>query len=148
VEDAMTSVENSVPCILYLQKRIVEKVMHMLYIISIDKASKDNTSACLRHAKHIENEINTKAFGTVLDPGQYKFHINEKGEVAEVKFNDAWAEHMEAALPVLITLLIKETRNDPDEWLWYLTELSDIMDTLKQHEDFYQCKKKCSWSSN
>jgi hypothetical protein len=43
---------------------------------------------------------------------------------------------MAQALHVLIPLLMKETNNEPDELMWCLSELSDIMDTLKQHEDF------------
>jgi exonuclease III len=55
VEDAMVRVENGVPCILHLHKRIVEKVMHMLYVISIYEASNDNIAARIWHAKSIEN---------------------------------------------------------------------------------------------
>jgi hypothetical protein len=58
LEDAMASVQNAVPLILHLHKRIAEKVMHIVYIISIDEALNDNKDARLRHAKRIENEIN------------------------------------------------------------------------------------------
>jgi hypothetical protein len=137
---AMASLENALPCILHLHnKRIEEKVMHMLYIISIFEASKNNTAA---HCTYVipnvlkMKPILTKAFGTVLEPGHHKFPINGKGEVTEVKFNDAWAQQIEVALLVLIPMVIKETKNDPDEWISCLTELGDIVDTLKQNEDF------------
>jgi hypothetical protein len=51
VSRAMIKVQNAVPCILHLHKRIIEKIISLFYALCLNEHSKDNTQQRLEYAK-------------------------------------------------------------------------------------------------
>jgi hypothetical protein len=87
--NAMGSLEDSIPCVLHLHKRVAKKIIENLFINSINKNGNDTYSGRLRHAKKLEFWVNTIAFGNEEESGSYVLPMNKDGTVVNIKFNDA-----------------------------------------------------------
>jgi hypothetical protein len=72
VTTALVKVDKCVPCILYLHKRIIEKLMTMVFCASLDEISTSNKAARKRQSKKISEYINTMAYFTPEEPGLKK----------------------------------------------------------------------------
>jgi hypothetical protein len=67
--NAMGSLEDYIPFVLNLHKRVVEKIIEIIFIHSINKNGNDTDSGRLRHAKKLEFWVNTISFGSEEEPG-------------------------------------------------------------------------------
>jgi hypothetical protein len=95
VTAAMMKIENTVPCMLHLHKRIIEKILSLVSL----GVQESNKAARLRHTELMVKWLNEKAFGEPDDPGTYSVPMDEKtGELGEVKFNDNYAQRVEETL--------------------------------------------------
>jgi hypothetical protein len=136
VETALVKVDNYVPCILHLHKPIIEKFMTMVFCASLDEISISNKAARKLQAKKISEYINTMAYGTPEEPGNYQAPFDSTtGKIAEVKFDDSRAKLLELHLPKILQVILM---NEPNkrEWIWYQEKISAIMMTLGQKQDF------------
>jgi hypothetical protein len=136
VATALVKVDNCVPCILHLHKRIIEKLLTMVFCASLDEISTSNKAARKRQAKKISEYINTIAYGTPEDPGNYQVPFDSKtGKIAEVKFDDSRAKLLELHLPKILEVILMNEPNKT-EWMWCQEKISAIMMTLGQKQDF------------
>jgi hypothetical protein len=89
VSRAMIKVQNAVPFILHLHKRIIEKIMSLVYALCLNEHSKDNKQQRLEYAKNMSDFLNENAFGSPDKPGFYHVPMDQKTVyLGEVKFND------------------------------------------------------------
>jgi hypothetical protein len=130
-------VEDAVPCILHMHKRIIEKVMTLIFIIALDEASSTNKSTRAKKVADMEHHINTIAFGTEDKPGRYCIpYDKQKSEILDVSFNDEWAQRLEKKFEVLIPLMLKKPSSRSDSWLVLTGDLVHILNVLKRKDDF------------
>jgi hypothetical protein len=73
VATALVKVDNCVPCIEHLHNLIIEKLMTMFFCASLDEISRSNKTARKRQAN-----INTMAYGTPEDPGNYQARLIQR----------------------------------------------------------------------
>jgi hypothetical protein len=124
-----------VPCILHMHKRLIEKVMTLIFVLTLDEASASNNGAREKKAKEIEKIINTIAFGTADKPGRYSVpYDKQKSEILDV--NHEWAQKLEKEMEQIIPLILKKQSSRPDCWLIILCDLSYILNVLKRKDDF------------
>jgi hypothetical protein len=110
--------------------------MTMVFCASLDEISTSNKAARKRQAKKISEYINTMACGRSEDPGNYQvlFDTNT-GNIAEVMFDDSRAKLLELQLPKILQVILM---NEPNKtgWIWCQENISAIMMTLGQKQDF------------
>jgi hypothetical protein len=95
VSTAMVKIDNDVPCILHLRKRLMEKILSLIMLKSLVEQEK-NKPARLRHAEKMSKILNENAFGCANDPGTYSVPMDENtGELREAKFNDGHAKDVD-----------------------------------------------------
>jgi hypothetical protein len=136
VADAMIINENTVPCVLHLHKRVVEKILSLIFIRSLGEQKKKK-AVRLVHSQNKSKWLNTKAFGTVDDPGTYNVPMEYKtGELGEVKFNDGYAKDVEKVLSELITKFLTKPESKCSNWVLAFDGISEIMATFQQHAEF------------
>jgi hypothetical protein len=136
VLQAMVLAEHQVPCILHLHKRVMEKIMSMIYSISLDEVLKTNKNARKRQVGNISGIINVSAFGRPGDPGTYKVPFGPKtGKVGEVKFDDSRAKYLEPFLPTILSLIITKEPLQR-KWIEATSKISSIILEMSQKHDF------------
>jgi hypothetical protein len=102
VADAMIRIENAVPCVLHLHKRVMKKIISLIFSRSLGEQEKKK-SARLLHALKMSKWLNEKAFVTVDDPRTYCVPMDDNtGELGEIKFNYGYAKDVEKVLSELI----------------------------------------------
>jgi hypothetical protein len=95
----MVTVDSEIPCFLHLYKHVVEKVMSLIYALSLKIHSKDNKKARSKHADSMSEILNENSFGTPEKPGSYHVPMDDKTwELGEVKFNAVVAKSLELVL--------------------------------------------------
>jgi predicted nucleic acid-binding Zn-ribbon protein len=153
VSTAMMKIENAVPCILHLHKRLMEKILSLIMLKSLAEQEK-HKSARLRHAEKMSKILNENAFGCANDPGTYSVPMDEKtGELGEVKFNDGYAKDVEKVLSSILPKLLTKPESNCSQWKICFDGISEIMITLRQRQDFTHeeisdlDKKITLWSS-
>jgi hypothetical protein len=134
--NAMGSLEDSIPCVLHLHKRVVEKIIEILFIHSINNNGNDTDSGRLRHAKKLEFWVNTIAFGNEEEPGSYVLPMNKDGNVGDIKFNDAWAKKIEKSLAELLPKMLANNPESIHTWYSCMSKLSSIFKDLSRRKDF------------
>jgi hypothetical protein len=86
VVNTMVLVYNQVPCILHLHKQVMEKIMYVIYSISLDEVSTTNKNARKRQAGNIAGITNVSPFGKPGYPCTYKVMYDPcTGKVGELK---------------------------------------------------------------
>jgi hypothetical protein len=55
---------DDMPCVLHLHERVIEKVMKLIFIASLNEASSSNNGIRLQRTIDIADAINAIAFGT------------------------------------------------------------------------------------
>lgn len=125
---AMSHAVNAVPCVLHLHKRVMEKVMEMIYLASLNLHGDQTIAGRKRRIKEMEQHINTIAFGTVERPGKYTIPIkNKTAEIGEVKFNYDWAKRMEDKLMELLPLFFNKPECNIDESVICLKQMTLVL---------------------
>jgi hypothetical protein len=128
---------NTIPCVLHMHKRMIEKLISMLLKEALHKASPSNKAMCFRKTQDIGKQVNTIAFGTVEKPGRYKVQFdNVKGVLLEIIFNDKWAQTIDVKFAELIPRIFTTVNARQERWLYVASNLSKILDTLKKREEF------------
>jgi hypothetical protein len=133
VVNMMVLADNQLQCILHLRKRVMEKIMSMIYSISLDEVSTTNKNARKRQAGKIAEIINVSAFGK---PGTYKVPYDpHTGKVGEVKYDNSPAKYLEDILPEMLSLVIAKQPNQSN-WLDCTGHISSIILEISQQHDF------------
>jgi hypothetical protein len=118
--EARTAVSKSkpidaIPCVLHMHKRMIEKLVSMLFKEALHEASPSNKVICFRKAQDIAKQVNTIAFGSVEKPGIYKVPFDKvKGVLLEISFNYEWAQNIDVEFAQLIPRIFT-TANVPHE---------------------------------
>jgi hypothetical protein len=100
------NIENAMPCILHLHKRVIEKIVSLVFLRSLSE-QESNKAARFRHTVLVGNWLNEKAFGEPNDPGTYSIPMDKNtGELGEVKFNDNYAKRVEETLADLVPKIL------------------------------------------
>jgi hypothetical protein len=136
VVNAMCKAEHQLPCVLHLHKRVIEKVMTMIYCVSLDEVLTTNKNARKRQIVKIAHIINTIAYGTRTDPGTYRVPYDPKtGLIGEVKFDESRAKDLEEELNAILPLLITQEPNKT-AWSSCTSQISTIIKILSKKLDF------------
>jgi hypothetical protein len=136
VVNAMCKAEHQLPCVLHLHKRVIEKIMTMIYCMSVDEVSKTNKNARKRQIVKIAHIINTIAYGTPIDPGTYRVPYDPKtGLIGEVEFDDSRAKDLEEELNAILPLLITQEPNKT-AWSYCISQISTIIKIMSKKLDF------------
>jgi hypothetical protein len=95
-----------------------------------------NKAASKHQCKKIAQYINTLAYSTADDPGNYKVTYDIKsGKIAEIKFDDSGAKQPELHLQKIIPKIIAGVSNK-SSWLECQSKISAIIETLGQKQEF------------
>jgi hypothetical protein len=112
VSKAIVKVENKIPCMLHLHKKVIEKLITIFFCVSLDEVSTINKAARKYQCNKIAQYINSLAYSTADDPGNYKLNYDTKsGKIAEVKFDDSHAKQLELHLQKNILKIITGVAN-------------------------------------
>jgi hypothetical protein len=132
--NAMGSLEDYIPYVLHLHKRVVEKIIEIIFIHSINNNGYDTGSGRLIHAKKLEFLVNAIVFESEEEPGSYVLPMNKDGTVGGIKFNDTWAKKIEKSLAELLPKMFNP--ESLHTWLPCLSKLSSIFKDLSRRKDF------------
>jgi hypothetical protein len=75
VEGSYGKIENQVPCVLYLHKRVIEKVLTLLFTRSLDELASGGKTKRIKHIERLQSYVNTLALGGETKPGHCKCPI-------------------------------------------------------------------------
>jgi hypothetical protein len=75
---AMSHAVSAVPCVLNLHKRVLEKVIEMIFTETLNLHGGQTIAGRKRRVKYMEEYINTIAFGTAERPGEYTIPLKNK----------------------------------------------------------------------
>jgi hypothetical protein len=134
--NSMGSLEDVIPCILHLHKRVIEKLIEMLMCQSLNEADNQSKDGRIAHCRKMSNFFNTIAFGTPEDPGPYVVPHDKDQKLGDIKFNDGWAKNIELKFPELLPKLLVKRASKKQRWSECLTSLTSIFQTLRQKRDF------------
>jgi hypothetical protein len=116
VSTAMTRVENDVPCIFHLRKRLMEKILSLIMVKSLCEQEK-NKSTRLRHGEKMSKMINENVLGCANDTGTYSAPMEDLGEV---KFNDGYAMGVEKFLSSILLKFLTKPESKCSQWkIWF-----------------------------
>jgi hypothetical protein len=75
-EESKSKPHDAIPCVLNMHKRMIEKLISMLFKEALHEASPSNKFIHFRKAQDIGKQVNIIAFSTVEKPGHYNvpFH--------------------------------------------------------------------------
>jgi hypothetical protein len=120
-----------------MHKRMIEKVVSILFKEALHEASPSNKAIRFRKAQCIGKQVNTKAFGTVERLGRYKVPFDKvEGILLEISFNDEWAQKIDVKFAELILRIFTIVNARQERWLYVASNLSKILDTLNKREEF------------
>jgi hypothetical protein len=138
VSHAVMCVENAVLCVLHFHKTVMEKCMQLLFILALNEFEAHTINHRLWRKRHLTVVPNENAFRTPEEPGWYHVPMNDKnGTFGEIKCVDGWAKKLEHVLvSILPRLLLKPDQSKISQWGECFQDLSEIMTTLRKHDDF------------
>jgi hypothetical protein len=123
VTRALVKVDNRVPCIFHLNKRIIERLITMVYSAFLDEVSTSSKASIKRQAIKTAGFINTIDYGDEEDPGNNKVPYDLKtGKPTEVSFmtkeqfcpNNPTSQSGYGARRQFLILLRRSDRNEID----------------------------------
>jgi hypothetical protein len=123
VARALVKVDNRVPCIFHLHKRIIERLITMVYSAFLDEVSTSNKASIKRQAIKTAGFINTIVYGDEEDPGNNKLPFDLKtGKPTEISFmtqmqfcpNNPTSQSGYGARRKFLILLRRSDRNEID----------------------------------
>jgi hypothetical protein len=129
-------VEDKVLCVLHLHKRIIEKVITLLFTRSVDELASEEKTKRVKHIVVLQSYINTIALRSVVNPGHWKCPVKNQQEVGDCSFTDGRANKVEQQLPAIIAKDIVLEGSKADDWANVTTKLEWIITTLRHREDF------------
>jgi hypothetical protein len=71
VKVSYSKVENQVPSVLHLHKRVIEKVLTMLFTRSLAELASEEKTKRIKHLETLQSYVNTLALGTENKPGHW-----------------------------------------------------------------------------
>jgi hypothetical protein len=69
VKGQYSKVENQVPCVLHLNKCVIEKVLTLLFTRSLDELASGKKTKRIKHIERLQSYVNTIALGSDTKPG-------------------------------------------------------------------------------
>jgi hypothetical protein len=72
VSNTIVKVDNKFPCILHLQKIVIEKLKTTIFCVSLDEVPTSSKAARKRNYKKIAEYTNTLDYASAGDPGNFK----------------------------------------------------------------------------
>jgi hypothetical protein len=128
---------DAIPCVLHMHKRMLEKLVSMLFKEALHEAGPSKKAIRFRKAQDIAKQVNTIAFISVEKPGRYKAPFDKvKGVLLEISFNDEWAQKIDVEFAKLIRIIFTTAKARQEIWLDVASNLSKILDTLKKRQEF------------
>jgi hypothetical protein len=95
VKHSFIHVENQIFCVLHLHKRIIEKVMTLLFTRSLEELISDVKIKRVQNIEMHSSYINTLALGDENQPGYWKCPVKNGDEVGDASFTDGQAKKVE-----------------------------------------------------
>jgi hypothetical protein len=123
-------------CVLHLHKRIIEKVITLLFTRSVDELASEEKTKRVKHIVVLQSYINTIALGSVMKPGHWKCPVKNQQDAGDCSFIDGQAKKVEHQLPAIIAKAMVLEVSKADDWVNVTTKLEWILITLRQREDF------------
>jgi hypothetical protein len=102
VKGSYSKVENQVPCVLHLHRRVIEKVMTLLFTRSLDELTSGDKTKRIKHIERIQSYLNTLALGSKNKPGHWKCPIKNGDKVGYCSFTDMQTKDIEEQLGDII----------------------------------------------
>jgi hypothetical protein len=72
VRESSSKVENQIFCVLHLHKRVIEKVITLVFTRSVDELEKEEKKVRVQHIDYLSLCVNTLALGSEAKPGHWK----------------------------------------------------------------------------
>jgi hypothetical protein len=72
IEGAFSRPEDQIFCLLHLHKRVIEKVITLIFTRSVDELNSDLKKKRVAHIELLQSHVNTLAPGPVEKPGHWK----------------------------------------------------------------------------
>jgi hypothetical protein len=121
---------------LHLHKKIIEKVITILFTRSVDELASEENKKRVKHTGVLQSYINTIALGGVTKPGRWKCPVKDQQEVGDSSFTDCQAKKVELQLPAIIAKALVLEGSKANDWANVINKLDWILTTLRQREDF------------
>jgi hypothetical protein len=102
VKGSYSKVENQVPCVLHLHKRVIEKVLMLLFTRSLDELASGEKTKRIKCIDTLQSYVNTLALGTDNKPGHWKCPIKKGDKVGDYSFTDMQAKDIKEKLGGII----------------------------------------------
>jgi hypothetical protein len=97
--------EDQVFCVLHLYKRIIEKVITLLFTRLVDELASDEKTKRAEHIIVLQSYIKKIALGGVTKPCHWKCPVKNQQEVGDCSFTDGQANKVELQLPAQINTM-------------------------------------------
>jgi hypothetical protein len=136
VKVSYSKVENQVPCVLHLHKRIIEKVPTLLFTRSLDELASGEKTKRIKHIETLQSYVNTLALDTENKPGHWKCPLKNGDEVGDCSFTDMQAKDIEEKLGDIIEKAFLLEKSRKDDWHDVKKKMTWILTTLCQRKDF------------
>jgi hypothetical protein len=109
---SFSRVENQIQCVLHLHKRIIEKVVAILFTWSLDELTSEVKTKRVNQFDQLQLYINTLALVNYNKPGHWKCPIKYGDEISDASFPDGQAKKVEEKLENIIkkALTLEESR--------------------------------------
>jgi hypothetical protein len=116
VKGSYSKVENQVQLVFHLHKRVIEKVLTLLFTRSLDELASGGGAKIIKHIERFQSYVNTLAFGSETKPGHWKCPIKNGDEVGDCSFTDMQAKDIEEKLGDIIEKAFTLEKSRKDDW--------------------------------
>jgi hypothetical protein len=99
---SFSKVETQIPCVLHLHKRVVEKVLTLLFTHSLDELTSEGHTKRITHIETLQSYVNTLTLSNERKPGHWKCPIDNGDGVGGCSFTDMQAKYIEEKLGPII----------------------------------------------
>jgi hypothetical protein len=136
VKGSYSKVENQVPCVLHLHKRVIGKVLTLLFTRSLDELAIMEKTKRITHIERLQSYVNIIALGSDTKPGHWKCPIKNGDEVGDYSFTDMQAKDIEERFGEIIEKALTLDKSHKDDWHEVTKKMTWVLTTLRQGEDF------------
>jgi hypothetical protein len=102
VRCAFNKVENQFMCVLYLHKRIIEKVLMLLFTHSLDELASEEKTKRIKHSETLQSFVYTLDLGNDRKPSHWQCPIKNGDKVGDCSFTDMQAKDIGEKLAPII----------------------------------------------
>jgi hypothetical protein len=136
VRESLSKVDNQIFCVLHVDKRVIEKVISLLFTWYADELKKEERKIRVQHIYYLSLFVNSLAWGSEAKPGHWKCPVKNESKVRDCSFTYVQANNVELKLPEIIDGALKLHASRPRGWKDAVLKITKIMTTLRQRVDF------------